>query len=116
MKVLVTGAAGFVGANLTARLLSDGHEVHAVCRPDGDGWRLAGLEGLFAHDADLLTRGVASQLMKDVAPDWVFHLAAHGAYSWQTDVHRIIATNLGATVALVDAAEQQGVSAFVNAG
>ncbi len=116
MRVLVTGAAGFVGANLATRLLGDEHEVHAVCRPDGDGWRLAALEGLLTHSVDLLTPGVARQLMSDVAPDWVFHLAAHGAYSWQTDVHRIIATNLGATVALADAAEQQGVSAFINAG
>ena len=35
MKVLVTGAAGFIGSHVTEALLSRGHEVHAVVRPDG---------------------------------------------------------------------------------
>src|SRR5579862_6776430 len=30
MRVLVTGAAGFVGTNMTSRLLRDGHDVLAV--------------------------------------------------------------------------------------
>jgi hypothetical protein len=32
-RVAITGAAGFVGANLTRRLLDDGHEVHLLIRP-----------------------------------------------------------------------------------
>ena len=39
----------------------------------------------------------------DVRPDWVFHLAAHGAYPWQVDHREMLATNLVATTHLVDA-------------
>ena len=30
MRILVTGAAGFIGAHLTARLLRDGHAVTGI--------------------------------------------------------------------------------------
>jgi dTDP-4-dehydrorhamnose reductase len=37
MKILVSGATGFIGHHLTARLVKDGHEVWAVVRPSW-GW------------------------------------------------------------------------------
>jgi nucleoside-diphosphate-sugar epimerase len=116
MRALVTGAAGFVGSNVSRRLLRDGHEVHAVSHARGDNWRLTGLDDLIVHEADLTAPGVARALVEHVAPDWILHLAAYGAYSWQTDVTRICATNLVTTIELVDAAERGKVQAFIHAG
>jgi nucleoside-diphosphate-sugar epimerase len=116
VRVLVTGAAGFVGANLVRHLIDNGHEVHAVCRPGGDRWRLAGLPALTVYDVDLTTPEAATALILKAAPQWVFHLAAHGAYSWQTDARRIYEANTRATIDLVDAAELHGVQAFIHAG
>jgi UDP-glucose 4-epimerase len=116
MRALVTGAGGFVGANMVKRLRQDGHEVHATCRPTGDRKRLAGLEDVKVHETELGLAGAAAALVKDVAPDWIFHLAAHGAYSWQQDARQICQTNLLTTIELVDAAEDLGVQAFVHAG
>ena len=36
VKILVTGADGFVGRHLVARLVETGHEVGAACRPGGE--------------------------------------------------------------------------------
>jgi dolichol-phosphate mannosyltransferase len=112
---LVTGAAGFVGAGLVRRLLSDGHDVHAVTSSGGDGWRLRGVD-VERHELDLRDRAAVARLISGVRPTWVFHLAAHGAYSWQTDAARAIETNALGTVHLVDACIDQDVRALVHAG
>lgn len=116
-RALVTGAGGFVGANLVRRLLADGHEITATVRPDTQSWRLRGVE----HDMrvvglDLLDTAAIDAAVAEARPDWVFHLAAHGAYSWQRDPLRIMRTNALATVALAEASRAGDCQAFVHAG
>ena len=40
MKVLLTGAAGFIGSHVARALVREGHEVHALVLPEDDTWRL----------------------------------------------------------------------------
>jgi dolichol-phosphate mannosyltransferase len=116
-RVLVTGGTGFVGANLVRRLLADGHAVHLLVRSGAKPWRLAGIEKqVRLHRAPLDDRAAVERAVGRVRPEWVFHLAAHGAYSWETDLDRIVATNLIGTVNLVRACLRTGFEAFVNAG
>ena len=116
-RVIVTGATGFVGANLARRLLRDGHEVHLLVRPNYQPWRIeeirsdVRLHELHLHDAEAVAR-VVSQ----IRPDWVFHLAVHGAYSWQTDWEQMVRTNIQGTMSLVSACLKTGFEAFVNTG
>lgn len=117
MKVLVTGASGFVGNNLVRFLLSQGHSVNLLLRTGYAGWRLKDIAGdVRIHIADLLDSGAVSRAVDHVRPDWVFHLAAHGAYSLQTDLTRILETNIMGTVNLVQACLRTGFQAFVNTG
>lgn len=44
MKTLLTGAAGFIGSHIARQLVRDGHEVHALVRPQTDLWRIADIE------------------------------------------------------------------------
>jgi dolichol-phosphate mannosyltransferase len=116
-RVLLSGGTGFVGANLARRLLADGHEVHLLVRGAANAWRLAGIrDDVRVHRATLEDRAAVARVVGRARPDWVFHLAAHGAYSWETDVDRMIATNVTGTQNLLDAALTLGVDAFVNAG
>jgi nucleoside-diphosphate-sugar epimerase len=116
-RVLLTGGTGFVGANLARRLLRDGHAVHLLVGAGHRTWRLADVLGsLVRHEADLRDADAVSRAVAAARPDWVFHLAAHGAYSWQTDARAIMATNVLGTVHLVEACRQTGFEVFVNTG
>jgi nucleoside-diphosphate-sugar epimerase len=71
-RVLVTGAAGFIGRHAIDPLLSRGFDVHCVSR------RHQVRSGVSWHAADLLDRNAASELVARVQPSHLLHLA------WET--------------------------------
>ncbi len=116
-RVLITGGTGFVGANLVRRLLRDGHDLGLLVGPSRDPWRLVDVAGEVRWlEVSLEASTDLDAMVADFRPQWVFHLAAHGAYSWQRDHAAILRTNLLGTANLVDACVSIGVEAFVNAG
>lgn len=116
-RVLLSGGTGFVGANLTRRLLADGYEVQLVVRPSHATWRIQGiLEHVQLHEVDLADAEQLRRVVAAIRPEYVFHLAAHGAYPAQTDLAAMIRTNILGTANLVLACLQVGFDAFVNTG
>jgi dolichol-phosphate mannosyltransferase len=87
----------------------------ALVRPGGDRWRLDG-QSVELVEADLRDTEAVRTAVDQARPDLVFHLAAHGAYSWQRDSTGIMQSALLGTVALVDAVAEQGCERLVNAG
>jgi len=55
VNILITGAAGFIGSHIARQLVRDGHEVHAVVRPQTDLRRITDIKSSlhFIH-GDLL--------------------------------------------------------------
>ncbi len=95
MRVLVTGASGFIGGVTCAELLARGHEVDAlVRRPDSNP------PGTTALVADITAEGLAASVQRG-RPDCVVHLAAEIAT--QRDEHKIEAVNVNGTARLLDA-------------
>ena len=116
-RVLITGGTGFVGSNLARRLVRDGHRVHLVVRPGHATWRIQPIAGgITLLDADLADGASVERVVAQAQPDWIFHLAAFGAYPHQTDVETMVQTNVRGTCNLVAAALEVGVEALVNAG
>ncbi|MDQ1532393.1 MAG: hypothetical protein QOF28_154 [Actinomycetota bacterium] len=118
---LVTGAAGFIGANLVRRLVGDGLDVHVTAndggKDDTEAWRLADVTPLETHVCSVADADAVHALVRSVRPRWVFHLAAHGAYSHQTDQARMVAVNTLGTFNLLDAlARSDGCEGFVHTG
>lgn len=85
MKILVTGAAGFIASNLIPRLLGRGDEVAGI-----DNFFLGKRAYLpthpaFAfHEMDLLDIASLEALMGDFRPDRIWHLAANSDISYGT--------------------------------
>jgi nucleoside-diphosphate-sugar epimerase len=116
-RVLVTGGTGFVGANLVRRLLRDGHRVHLLVRREHAAWRLDGVrDDVELHEGSLDDLPAVWALVGRVRPEWVFHLAASGAYSWQQDLEAMVATNVVGTMNLLNTCLTIGFEAFVNTG
>jgi UDP-glucose 4-epimerase len=121
-RALLTGAAGFIGAGLTRRLLDEGlldegHHVELLLRPGSDSWRLREIRAeLDVHETDLRDGEAVRSAVESAEPDWIFHLAAHGAYSWQTDARGIFESNVLGTLNLAEACVRRGFDAFVHAG
>jgi nucleoside-diphosphate-sugar epimerase len=96
MRILVTGASGFIGRTACARLLAGGHEVIALVRRDGsepDGTRPVAGDLSAATD---LARTLASE-----RPACVVHLAAEIAS--QRSARKIREVNVASTVVTGDA-------------
>ena len=105
-KVFITGAAGFIGANLARHLLQMGCEVHVLLRPQSRTWRLDDiLSELNCHAGDLTNKEELSQLVRATRPEYVWHLATYGAYPFQTDARNILETNILGTCNLLTACE-----------
>jgi nucleoside-diphosphate-sugar epimerase len=94
VKILVTGAAGFVGQHLCAELEAHGHEVVGSDRVD--------------HDLAIPYR--AEALVRKTKPDYVAHLAArYGRLLCHDEPHRAVTDNTAATTELAAACAERGI-------
>lgn len=111
MRALVTGATGFVGANLVAALVGRGIEVRVLRRSSSSLAALAGL-GFETRIGDVLD-GVDSLAAAMAGCDWVFHTAAVSDYWRHRRRQRLYRTNVDGTGNVAAAALRAGVQRFV---
>lgn len=107
MKVLVTGANGFVGARVAAALAAAGHQVRAMLRPGAEVERLPA-PGIERVEGDVT---VAASLPACVAGvNVVVHAAGVKQAARASTYHRI---NAEGTAHLAQAAREHGVGRFI---
>ena len=118
MKALVTGGSGFIGSNLCRRLLDENFEVSLISRKSSGLWRINDIKkDLNFYNADLMQLPKLCKVVKKTKPDFIFHLAAYGAYPrMQKDEKKILETNFLGTSNLLKASLYADVRCFVNTG
>ena len=109
MNCFVTGASGFIGANLVHELLVRGHRVKVLLRGSSDTRGLAGAECERVrgdvNDRDSLHAGLRGC-------DWCFHVAA-SYHLWLRDYRPMYAANVDGTRNVIQAAADAGCSRIV---
>ena len=115
--ILITGAAGFIGSNLTRSLLTKGFEVNIIIRNKTNTWRINDIiKDIKIHTVDLSDEIKVRKIINQIKPRTIFHLAAYGAYPYQNEMEVIKLINLDCTINLLKACENVGFKIFVNTG
>src|SRR5215203_6368462 len=94
MRILITGAAGFIGFHTAARLLDRGDEVigldnmspyYDVSLKEARLARLQGRNGFHFIKADLVDQEVVGAVFAEEKPERVIHLAAQAGVRYSLD-------------------------------
>ena len=107
--ILVTGAAGFVGAAVARALVADGHRVRALVRASSPRDNLLGLDAAIVT-ADLMDAAAVAAAC--VGADAVMHVAADYRL-WARDPEDIVRNNVAQTTNVMRGALAAGVGRVV---
>jgi CDP-paratose synthetase len=114
MKILVTGATGFIGQNLIKALLDNKHKVFIIVREDSNIMNIDKKVKFFRYSekVDLL-----SSFFKKEQFDGVIHLASLFLASHkQNDISNLISSNIKFGTELLESSKNTNVKWFLNTG
>ena len=115
--ILITGAAGFVGANLARYLVSKDIKINIIIKKNSNLWRIKDIiKKMNVHYSDLSDKKKVRIIIKKIKPKTIFHLATHGAYSNQNNIKKMKESIFESTFNLVNECKKYRFSMFINTG
>lgn len=115
--VLVTGAAGFIGSNLTRKLLTHGYNVNLILKKSTDTTRIKDLlRRVEVYESDLLNEDKIARVVGQINPTYILHLSTYSEYRERNDWRAMVDNNVVGTLNLLLAAQKVNYKVFVNTG
>ena len=116
-RIFLTGATGFIGSHLLRRLVKENCEVHISIRKNSLLKRIEDvIDTCICHTLDLAGFNSTKNLIKELKPEIIFHLAAYGVNYHQQDICQAINININASVNLFESYLENKVSRFIHTG
>jgi len=116
-RILITGAAGFIGSHLTRRFLEEGNQVVVLVKQSSDLWRIQDIiNQIEIHHSDLSSISIDSLKSTIKKTHFIYHLGAAGVNQSQENCSSLINTNVLSTISLLQLARGWNVTKFVYCG
>jgi len=115
-KILITGGAGFIGANFAHKFLDLGYNVNLLEKQGTNLQRIEKIKDkIQLHYIDLRNYDELEDFIIKLNPQIILHFATYGAYQVkQQDIKTTIDTNLLGTINLVNACKNIKFDCFIN--
>jgi|TARA_B100001964_G_C14234890_1_gene601933 nucleoside-diphosphate-sugar epimerase len=115
--ILITGATGFIGSNLVRYFVSNNIKVNILFKKSSNIWRIKDIIHKTKYfNLDLADKKKVATIIKKIKPKTIFHLAAHGAYSYQENLYNIKSSILDGTINLLEECKKYNFEIFINTG
>jgi len=114
MKILVTGATGFIGQNLVKVLLDKNYEIHTIVRLESDVSIIDKRANIFKYNGNIKS---LIEYFKKEQFDGVIHLASLFLASHNSkNIASLVSSNVGYGMELLEGCKESNVKWFINTG
>jgi UDP-glucose 4-epimerase len=117
MKILITGATGFIGSFLLSKLIDEGHTIAIIIRKESNDWRIKDVISnchVIYGDYDSI-ENCENQILA-FNPELVYHIGWSGVSNDQRNNEKLVTKNIDYTLGLAKILLKSNVKTFVGLG
>lgn len=117
LKILITGATGFIGANVATYLAKEGHEIYGLSRNGEYNWRLKNeRDKIKLVKSDISSYEKTYSTIENIKPDGIIHCAQYGAYPKEKSNKLMFETNNTGLFNILDLCTKFNFNWLINCG